>query len=307
MTPPPPPKLSLVKRKSSTSGPPRPRCKVCQLPSDLLDRAHELRVEHSATLEDIASELTTNLKDRGSEVEINAQNLSTHYRDHGDATTRAAHAALRHVNNGRPALSPEENVFVVAAQTFADQGTSELSSGLRTIYASYSDQFARFTEMLDEYKELVNSILRAEVDEAERKLRESGHESTPETELKLKEERRQRLESMIAVMSTSVDTQVKLGREIRGTIDSLSKIGNPKATLDLFVRAILKRMLTDIIDIYATVAQGLYQAVELEAVDEDVSARTIELIQEHMLTFGPKVESAVSSYEIELDRLTASW
>lgn len=264
-----------------------PSCKVCTLPTEFLELVHELRVpnigsgQRAMGLEDIADHVNLKLLEKGViGVELNRSNLSNHFVKHANTATRAVHEALRETNGGRP---PQQggvmNDFERVVNLFREVGGSDLSDTL--------------LQMRLDYEQLFND-LKDDVVSLRAVIRENTKAGKPTN-----------VEYVLAVRDVA-DSVVKMGKELRGTIESLKKIGNPRMMLRLFLVNVLESFTRASSGIYLDIQKNLIRTLEREITGPD-KEHLLELVRQHTETYAPRVESKFTEYKDEIEKLMKGW
>lgn len=263
-----------------------PSCKVCTLPTEFLQLVHELRVpdigsgQRAMALEDIADYVNLKLLEKGiTGVELNRTNLSNHFVKHANTTTRAGHEALRDANGGRPPQSGVTNDFERVVNLFREVGGSDLSDTL--------------LQMRLDYEQLFND-LKDDVVTLRTQIRENTKAGKPTN-----------VEYVLAVRDVA-DSVVKMGKELRGTIESLKKIGNPRMMLRLFLINVLESFTRASSGIYLDIQKNLIRTLEREISGPD-KEHLLELVRQHTETFAPRIESKFTEYKDEIEKLMKGW
>lgn len=265
-----------------------PSCKICTLPTDLLELVHELRVPRigsgvrSLGLDEIADQVNEKLLERGIvNVELNRTNLSTHFVKHANTAVRAGHEALRDANGGRP---PQQKGRVMeeferAVDLFREVGGSDLADTLMKMRFDYEQLF---------------DDLKGDVVALRETIRENKKAGKPTN-----------VEYVLAVRDVA-DSVVKMGKELRGTIESLKKIGNPRHMLRLFLSNVLESFAHALAGIYIDIQKNLVRSLERELQGPE-KEHLIEIVRQHTETFAPRVERKFIEYRDEIEKLMKGW
>ena len=198
-------------------------CKICNLPDDLREEITASRLDDQVSLEELAKRVTSAAMRRGLNIKpATAMNLSNHFRKHGSQDDRAQYLMEKGTNviiPKRPNLAdPLEAVMTVVGVL---QTNASAVADLSDVLDHARDNFDQITDEL--------RAKRQRLQEARRKhLAKEGLE-----ELKPEEE------DKFDLGSHDLRPFVTVNKEIRSTIESLSKIINPGMVVELFLDAVL--------------------------------------------------------------------